>query len=76
MSRDPTFSCVLPFCVTLGLFADRNLFVPQQSGYYKDEKNTKEALDDEGWLHTGDVCSVDSVGRFKVRLFLLWFRPL
>ncbi|KAI0063466.1 acetyl-CoA synthetase-like protein [Artomyces pyxidatus] len=34
--------------------------------YYKDEKNTKETVDDEGWLHTGDVAEVDAYGRFRI----------
>ncbi|EAU93249.2 long-chain acyl-CoA synthetase [Coprinopsis cinerea okayama7 len=36
------------------------------SHYYKDEKNTKEALDADGWFHTGDVASIDSAGRIKI----------
>ncbi|KAJ6606501.1 long-chain-fatty-acid-CoA ligase [Mycena vulgaris] len=36
------------------------------TSYYKDEKNTKEAIDAEGWLHTGDVAEIDSCGRFKI----------
>ncbi|KAF6765045.1 long-chain-fatty-acid-CoA ligase [Ephemerocybe angulata] len=34
--------------------------------YYKDEKNTKDSIDEEGWFHTGDVAEIDGAGRIKI----------
>lgn len=36
------------------------------SGYYKMPEATTETIDNEGWLHTGDLGEVDQNGYFKV----------
>lgn len=36
------------------------------TGYFKDEKNTQETLDSEGWVHSGDIGEWDARGRLRV----------
>ncbi|CCX31992.1 hypothetical protein FPQ18DRAFT_321625 [Pyronema domesticum] len=36
------------------------------SGYYKNESQTSEVIDSEGWFATGDICRVDELGRFSI----------
>ena len=35
-------------------------------GYYKMPEATAQAIDKDGWLHTGDLCTVDEEGYYKV----------
>jgi long-chain acyl-CoA synthetase len=36
-------------------------------GYYKNDKGTREMLDDEGWLYTGDLATLDKEGWLYIR---------
>jgi fatty-acyl-CoA synthase len=35
-------------------------------GYYRDPAATKRAIDDDGWLHTGDLAVCDERGYFRI----------
>jgi long-chain acyl-CoA synthetase len=55
--------------VELQLADDGELLVRGEivmAGYRGDPEKTREALDSDGWLHTGDVAQIDSDGYLKI----------
>jgi long-chain acyl-CoA synthetase len=34
--------------------------------YFNNPDETAKAVDEDGWFHTGDICSVDELGRFQI----------
>ena len=40
-------------------------------GYYKNEKATKESLDIEGFLHSGDLGKLDQWGNLYITGYLI-----
>lgn len=60
---DPDSGETLPVGM-LGEFCTRGYHV--MSGYFDMPEATAKTIDAEGWLHTGDLCSMDQRGYFKV----------
>jgi len=34
--------------------------------YFRNEAETAKSFTDDGWFHTGDICAVDALGRFRI----------
>ena len=60
---DPKNNKELPIN-TPGEFCARGYNI--MKGYYKMPEATAQAIDKDGWLHTGDLCTVDEDGYYKV----------
>lgn len=60
---DPETNKEVPFGVQ-GEFVARGYNV--MKGYYKMPEATSQAIDEDGWLHTGDLATMDKDGYFKI----------
>lgn len=60
---DPDTGKELPIN-TPGEFCARGYNI--MKGYYKMPEATAQAIDKDGWLHTGDLCTMDEDGYYKV----------
>ena len=77
-TRTSTVGTVHPF-VEVKIVDDRGRVVPRggtgelltrgysvMAGYWNDPERTAEAIDAAGWMHTGDLATIDEQGRCKI----------
>lgn len=60
---DPETGAIVPRG-TSGEFCTRGYSV--MHGYWEDEEKTREAIDDEHWMHTGDLATMDAEGYVNI----------
>ncbi|MDL9999513.1 AMP-binding protein [Variovorax sp. J22P240] len=60
---DPVTGDIVPTGVS-GEFCTRGYSV--MHGYWEDEEKTREAIDAEGWMHTGDLATMDAEGYVNI----------
>ncbi|MGK6305616.1 AMP-binding protein [Variovorax sp. DT-64] len=60
---DPETGAIVPPGVS-GEFCTRGYSV--MHGYWDDEEKTREAIDVEGWMHTGDLATMDAEGYVNI----------
>jgi fatty-acyl-CoA synthase len=61
---DPASGEIVPVGVT-GELCTRGYLV--MTGYFENPEATAKAIDEDGWLHTGDLATMDSRGYFRIK---------